>query len=397
MGTITKKIFCFLFVFVCLAYGIEYSLRIKALGTDFAYLIPDYETDLYQNPQLLGEKLSGISFEPNLGEPLTMRFLFKRFGLFGKYWGSYYSKKYSNYTLTDCKYIYINDLWMLDLRGKIWKFLADEVWNWFNDGVYVINNDYWNTEYFDSTRTIEYILSVNGSNRLGRTLTIQHKVCAGVYNCYKNYKYYSDVTTYDRWLIISTGKIGLYYRNTNIENKFTSWYLEVGGPVSTPEIDALPYSILSSLSDGIEIEPIHRFIYKNFVSKIAWAKGIPLDGNSFVTIGLHNVFLFQQTDERRIQTNINLRGVRNTFSLPIACEYMFNKIAVRLGTKLFYAIKGNKEWHDDSTILYINEHKIDFGYSFGLGWQIDEHWAIDFYNNSDLSSVKNWAIYIKRF
>lgn len=390
------KLISLFFLFICLTYGIEYSLRIKALGTDFAYLIPDYETDLYQNPQLLGENLSGISYEPSLIQPLTLRFLTRRFGLCGNYWFKYlgYDTDYNNGYNSN---FFIRDLWMLDLRGKIWKFLANEVWNWFNDGVYVINNDYWNSEYFDLTRTIKYILSANGSNRLGRILTIQHKICAGAYNSYKNYKYYSDVTNYDRWLIISTGKIGLYYRNINIKNKFTSWYLEVGGPVSTSEIDALPYSILSSLTDGIEIEPIHRFIYKNFIAKIAWAKGIPLDGNSFVAIGLHNIFLFQRTDERRIQTNINLCGVRNILSLPIACEYMFNKITVRFGAKLFYAIKGNREWNDDSIMLYINEHKIDFGYSFGLSWQPDEHWTIDFYNNSDLSSVKSWAIYLKHF
>jgi len=73
IGNRMVKLTVFFFLFVRLSYGIEYSLRIKALGTDFAYLVPDYETDLYQNPQLLGEKLTGVCFEPDLNEPLTLR------------------------------------------------------------------------------------------------------------------------------------------------------------------------------------------------------------------------------------------------------------------------------------------------------------------------------------
>lgn len=390
-----QKLVVSFFAFICFTYGIEYSLRIKALGTDFAYLIPDYETDLYQNPQLLGEKLSGISFEPYSNEPLSIRFLFKRFGLCGKYWGGYLSQKEPYSSDISNKYIYINDLWMLDLRGKIWKFLANDVWNWYNDGTYEIYNKYRQAEYYDSTRTIKYIFSVNGSNKLGRILALHYKVCAGIYNGYRNYRYYSDQINYDRWLIITTGKIGLYYRNADIKNKFTSWYLEVGGPVSTAEIDALPYSILSHLSDGLEIEPIHTFITRNLVSKIAWAKGIPLDSNSFVAIGLRNDFVFQRADSEDVNININRRDIENTLTLPIAIEYTINKVALRFGTKLFYTIKNNKEWNYDSTLVYNNEHELNFGYSFGLSWQPDEHWTIDLYNKSDVSSLYNWAIYLK--
>lgn len=392
-----QKSFVLFFAFICFTYGIEYSLRIKALGTDFAYLIPDYETDLYQNPKLLGEKLSGISFEPDLDEPLTMRFLFKRFGLCGKYWGSFLNQKEAYSPLINNKYIYIKDLWMLDLRGKIWRFLANDVWNWYNDGIYEINNSYWQAEYYDSTRTIKYIFSVNGSNKLGRILALHYKVCAGIYHGNRNYRYYFDQINYDRWLIITTGKIGLYYRDTDIKNKFTSWYLEVGGPVSTSEIDTLPYSILSHLSDGLEIEPIHTFITRNFVSTIAWAKGIPLDDNSFIAIGLRNVFVFQRADSEDVNININRRGIGNTLTLPIAIEYKINKVALRFGTKLFYTINNNKEWNYDSTLIYTDEHDFNFGYSFGLSWQPDEHWMIDLCNNSDVLSINSWAIYLKHF
>jgi hypothetical protein len=156
---IAKKSLVFL-VLVCLGYTIEYSVRIKALGTDFAYLIPDYETDLYQNPQLLGTQLAGISFEPDLNEPVTARILFKRFGVCGSCWGSYSDHQSSAYTTTN-KHLYINDLWMLDLRGKVWKFLADDVWHWYNDGDYYEWHQVHDSLDYDSVRTIKYLFGVN--------------------------------------------------------------------------------------------------------------------------------------------------------------------------------------------------------------------------------------------
>ena len=78
-----NKYLVVLLAFASLCFAMQYSLRIQALGTDFAYLIPDYETDLYHNPNLMGEKLNGISYEPGLSAPVTMRVLTKRFGWFG--------------------------------------------------------------------------------------------------------------------------------------------------------------------------------------------------------------------------------------------------------------------------------------------------------------------------
>jgi len=389
---IRKKLFTLFFVFVGLTCGIEYSLRIKALGTDFAYLIPDYETDLYQNPQLLGEKLTGVSIESGLNEPLTMRFLFKRFGLCGKYWGSYYSEKDAYYGLTNSTHIYINDLWLLDLRGKIWKFLADEVWNWYNDLFYNVYDRYYNSYDYHYDRIVKYLFSANGANRLHRLISLQYRTCGGVLHHYEQHKYYSNEFWYEHRLVLISGKIGVFYRNVDATNHFTSWYVEISGPVSASEIDTLPYSLFSDLyySD-------FRVSYfaKTFIGKIGWAKAIPIDNNCFVAIGFREYFLLQRTD--RGDTNIELRGIRNILSLPIAMEHVIGKITLRIGTKLFYTVDNNKEWNSDSTLVYTNEHKLNFDYSFGLSWQPDEHWTIDLYNNSDLSSVKSWAIYLKRF
>lgn len=391
-----KKILVLLITLVCISHAIKYSSRIKALGTDFANLIPDYETDLYNNSQLLGKKLLGISYEPNLGTPLTMRVLTKRFGWFGNYWASYRNNKPPiPYWYPNIISISANDLWMLDLRGKLPKFLASDVWNLRNDGSYYKKPYYVNEMNYDTICTIKYLLSATGSHNIGKHLKIIPLVCGGIYGNYRNYRYSGEVQELDQWLFIYTGMVGIYYRNTPINNKFSSFYLTIGGPVSTSDIDGLPYSVYSHLF-GDEIQ--QTFFAKTLTAQLGLAKGITIDENGFIAIGMRDVLLYQRThtpDTSFIYPYTELRGLRNTLSFPLALEYNIGKIALRIGTRLYYTFKGDKEWNSDSTLTHYNEHQLNLGYSFGLSWQPTDNFIIDVYNTNNLAELDAWAIYLK--
>lgn len=378
-----------------LCFAIQYSLRIRSLGTDFAYLIPDYETDLYNNPNLMGEKLNGISYEPGLSTPLTMRFLTKRFGWFGNYWASYSNNKLPQ-RFHNVTSISVNDLWMLDLRGKFWKFLTDDVWNLYNDGSYNETRYFLNPDYYDTTRTIKYLYGVSGANRIGKYISVISKACIGYYGYYRNYKDYYTGQNIDQRQMVVTGNVGFYYRNATSIDRFTSFYLVVGGPASTQEIDNLPYSVFSHFYDN-EIEK--TLFAKTLIAQLGWARGIALNYNGFVAIGLRDVFLFQRTNTPDIsfaEPNSELRGLRNTLSFPIALEYDIGNVALRIGTRFYYTFKDDKEWNSDSTLARYNEHNLGFDYSWGIGWWLNEYFTVDLYNTSDLSSKNNWAIYLRR-
>lgn len=332
-----KKILVLLITLVCISHAIEYSSRIKALGTDFANLIPDYETDIYNNPQLLGEKLLGIAYEPDKDIPLTLRVLTKRFGWCGAYWANHRNNKLIDAVPINITSISVNDLWMLDLRGKLPKLFASDIWNLFNDGSYYKKRIYFNPTFFDTISTIKYLFSANGAYKIGEYMTLVPKVCAGIYFYNRNVLDFGYGQRSDQILLIYSGKIGVYYRNAPRANKFTSCYLSIGGPVSTSEIDNLPYSVFSHLS---EVDIGQTFFAKTIITKIGWAKGIPLNDNGFVAIGLRDVFMFQRTD--KADTNIALRGCRNTLSLPIALERAIGKIVLRIGTRLCYTFQNDR-------------------------------------------------------
>jgi len=387
-----RKLFIFLFICVCLCFGLEYSLRIKSLGTDFAYLIPDYETDLYLNPNLLGEKLTGVSYEPGLNMPMTFRILSTRFGWYGQYWGNYRNNKLIDARPINNTTVVVKDLWMLDLRRKLPKFIASNIWNLYNDGGYSGSYFYWSDDYYDTTKTIKYLTRVNSSYRIGNHWTAINRLCIGPYYYYKYARHLSDEQSVDQWLIIYSGRIGLFYRNVTTNNKFVTSYIDIGGPISTADIDNLPYSVFSHVSEKFP-EIVMTPFANAFIAKFGFAKSFPVDENGCVVAGWYDNFLFQQTEQA--DTNITLRGINNRLSFPIALEWICSKLTFRFGTNLLYNLNYRREWDNDSTFVRVNEHTLNFAYTFGFAWQPNEHFVIDLYNIGNLAQVNNWAIYLK--
>ncbi len=392
-----RKVVIAFSILISISYGIEYSLRIKALGTDFAYLIPDYETDLYLDSEILGaQSLAGFSLEDG-PQPLTLRLFTKRFAWCGQYWGRYsedqdsfsnrYGKSYS---------IAIKDFWMLDLNGKFWKFLTDEVWNMYNDCNYAYIHNYWDAWHFDTTRSIEYLFGVSGSRRIGDYFKIITNYRMGVYYTDQINVYGSDISAFEKLLLPVSGIIGIHYQKATKPNDFTSFYLLTGGPTTTVDIDNLPFSIWSHVDDG---EILFTWFARTWIVKAGFAKGINIDDNGMFVIGLRDTFLLQSTFD--IEDVTNNRGLRNVLSLPVGFEYNVNNIVLRIGTHIDYAYTEDKIWdywnYADTLRVYEkhNKQRLNWGYSFGLQWRVSDNFYIDMYNNNCISALDEWAIYLK--
>ncbi len=399
-----NRLLIILLVIICFAHAIEFSQRIQALGTDFAYLVPDFETDIYRNPQLLGEGLIGIIYEPQPRDiyyrliyappyvanislpysypPLTLICLSKRFGIYGKYWPSYsYDLSPSSYgwnSLTSYSFRF-QDLWMFKIKKL--------VLNIYNDG-YFSKIEYLNSNNSNSLdKRFSYLFKVQYAFNIGKFYDLDIKVGAGFYERTTQTDYYD---TYNQQIKIPTAQISLFYRNSPFANKFTSWYISLGGPVSTTEIDSLPHSIYSNLSEN-EHETI--FFANTFMSKCGWATGLPINDKSFVAIGISEDFTYQKANEESMAND--LQAINNEISLPVGIEYNIKQISIRLGAKLNYVVESIQEWQTDTLVNEEINHIVNYNYSFGIGWQPNEHFVIDLYNNSDLANLRNWSIYFK--
>jgi hypothetical protein len=392
-----KKIVILSILFISSIYGIEYSLRIRSLGTDFAYLVPDYETDLYLDPNILGERhLVGLSLEDSY-LPVTLRLLTERFGWYGQYWGHYsesqdlfYGAHGKSYTMT------VKDLWMLDLRGKLGKFLASDVWNIYNDGVYSYAHSYWDTFHFETARMIEYLFGVSGSWRIKDNLKIVTNSRVGIYYTDNEHVYYDEYTAFEKMLLPFSCMFGLHYQNTGSPYSFTSWYFLTGGPLTMADIEDLPFSIWSNIDDG-EIQ--YSWFAQTWSTKIGFAKGISLEDRGMFVFGLRDTFLLQNTSD--IEDVTNDRGIRNVLTMPLGIEYTASSITLRIGTHIDYEYTYRKiwdYWNNTNTLRVYNrqdKHSLEWGYSFGMQWRLTEKFIIDMYNNNMLTDVDEWALYLK--
>lgn len=390
-----KKVVICIYMCVALCGGLEYSLRIGALGKEFAYLIPDFETDLYLNPNHIGEKnIKGAVYHGTAAYPLELRLFCNKFAWGSQYWGNYYHASNDNDEFQyNAKFLRWNDFWLLDMRGKKLSALSlYDIWSMYNDLYYY---EYKSIFYGDgdTTRTLHYIGTAREAYKISEKFTIITRSGAGLYYEYESSNI-SIIT--EKVLAFLVGKIGCYYRNVQARNRFTSAYFSAGSPLSTEKIDVLPFSVLSHVSDMSGFQ--YNWYPRAVEFDLGWAKSIPLHERSFIATGFHNTLLYQRTNEA--DTTIEYRALRNTLTLPLAFEYKIRTFAFWLGAKLSYTYNGSKIWDDTTVDIIQNTHSLRTYQSIGFQWMPFEKMAIDFHystpgNYATLARLKEWSIYIK--
>jgi len=392
-----RRLLVFSLILCCLANALQYSHRIRALGTDFANLIPDYETDLYRNPQLLDKGIVGISYEPTyiyvyrLYEylpvtihqmPVKLRLMTERLGMMGQYWMHYsHDLEPSDYGWQSSTYkaFRIQDVWMHRIR--------DAVINLYNDLDYSKVSLLTSTNAESIENRIEYIAKTQVSLKIRKRLNLDLKIG---YGFYESSKETDRAQLYKQRINLGLARIGFYCGTMSGPNDFTTWYIDIGSPLTNTEIDSLPYSIFSSLGDD---EHTVMWFARTLLVRLGFAKSLLLSNRAFAAVGVRNAFLYQNTDDATEATD--LRGIKNTLSMPLAFEYGINDVALRLGTRLRYDFKSLREADDNALSGQSIQHELTYDYSFGIGWQPHKNLVLDIYNNGNLWCLRDWAIYVK--
>jgi hypothetical protein len=379
--------------------ALDYSQRIKALGTDFAGLIPDYETDLYRNPYFLDRGIVGISFEPTFvyyyrqylyqyiavnQKPVKLLLMNKNMGMMGQYWANYsHDLEPGNYGWRSSTYkaFLVNDVWMYRMRKA--------VINLYND------LDYAKLSYLTSTNSeategkTEYIAKTQVSLQIRKRLNLDLKFG---YGFYENSKEMDQNEILKQRINLGLFRMGLYCRSISSPNDFTSWYVDIGSPITNTDVDSLPYSVYSRVANH---ESEFVLLANTISSRFGAAKAVPIGDRGFLAIGFTDHFLVQNTEENQdTLENVGLQGIVNTASIPTALEYTVNTVSFRFGAKISYTFKNLRE----TKFVVIAQdlyHTLSYDYSFGIGWQPHKKVALDIYNNSNFAYLRDWAIYVR--
>jgi hypothetical protein len=376
-----KSILVCLFSLAHLAGGMYYSHRIKALGTDLAWLIPDFQTDLYQDPQILSGRTIGLGFDEQASTPLNAIFTSSRFGMITRLWFEYKGEQEAGYPglqNTRDYFLQLNDLWMLKIK--------DEVWNIYNDvslNRFEINSTQASDDHL--LQTLEYFIKTQTSMNTG-SLKIDFKIAVGFY---EHVDQYAHTNIYNQRIGIPSGRIGLFYSRVPAHNLFIRWYISLGGPISRTEIDSLPYSIYDDLADH---ERRIKYFGNTLIAKAAWARAWPLARQSFFVLGIRNDFIFQPVNN--YATGNDLQAIVYRLKIPLAIEYLINPVYVRIGAGLVYGLETSKESNNTGLVKEQTAHQLKYVYSFGLGWRLNEYLTIDLYNQEYLERLSSWSINI---
>lgn len=373
------QIMLFLVAFVPSSNTTEYSSRIKALGIGFAYLIPDYETDLFNNPQLLGTRVSSITYNPDEGARFKFIHLSPRFGVYARYWPSYvnnFDSLSNEWRRNSHGQLFIRDLWMVRVRNYIVNLSGDGYFD-------IEENEEHDTQYSMNFATDYYVrsqLALNISKNCYLDIKIGSALYAEIQKRGENY-------AYSPCIISPTGCVGIYKKDIAYTNNFRSWFFSVGGPVSRFDETLMPFPIYQDMDTSM----LKVKLFGNaMIAKIGWGKGIPIAGTCCLIVGLRNNFSFQRSTEE-LSSRVH-QGFKNTLSFPVAVEFTLSKTNLRFGTHVDYTFRRHSVYANASELLKSDEHSLDYGYSFGLGWTPSEHLTIDFYNLKKLHDLQEWSV-----
>lgn len=362
----------------------EYSSRIMALGFNLAYLVPDYETDLFNNPQLLGTKVSGISYNPNEGALWRLAYLSSGFGVYARYWPLYFATfdSTSNEWGRDRHIrLSVRDLWMV----KIGSYIV----NLSNDGYFDVDEGESHDTQYSMNFAADYYVRSQVAFNLGENYYLDIKAGVG-FNAWIQKR--GTSLAWSPRVISPTGCIGVYKKDITTSNDFRTYFLSVGGPVARCDESLLPgFTTLDFDTSALEI----KLFYDAVITKIGIGRGMPIAEGSCFIIGLRNSFAFQRSGE--IQSPRIHQGFKNICTLPVAIEYAIGKVIIRFGTHIDYTFRRYCVFSDGSELLKRDKHDFEYSYSFGLGWTINEHFLVDFYNLRKLYELQEWSVSLQYY
>ena len=216
-----KRVVILTMFVICAMHAAEYSHRMIALGTDLANLIPDYETDLFRNPQILQKLLAGISHQPAYGysyrivpyppiyvyvspTPISLKLMTGNLGMMGEYWFDYrHDLELDTYGwLASTFQAYrLQDLWMSRMKNF--------VFNIYNDLDYSKVRYVTPTNLVSTARDLEYIIRTQAAFPVRKNLVLDIKIGFGFY---EHKSEMSDYAFYDQRVNLGLARVGLFCR-----------------------------------------------------------------------------------------------------------------------------------------------------------------------------------------
>ncbi len=389
-----RKLLLLSLILISISNARDLSCRMRAMGDDFALLIPDYETDVFYNPIFLGKKQIGIYYNTMEETQIKINFLHRSFGLYGFYWPGYFYN-YESDGIDWFTNSYCNDrfkgVFLLKIESIGFSITPD---------ISLVRNKYWDSaERKELASTQKFMFKASAGFHLTDKFFIFIEPTFGFW---EELTRTQNIDTQHKDIFIPSGRINILYRYIKENNHFLIGYLEIGGPTSNDDVNERSFSHFSNLN-GIttSIEPFGNSLTTN----LGICRGFPIGVNSMIALGCLENFSFDFVSHQQLIPNLfdsKLHTLNNRVSLLIALEYYINHVVIRSGAEISHFYRVSEEQYLSNGYIATSQVRnsgINYNFSFGFGWQLKEKLIVDLkhiggYRNYILG-LDNWSIYLK--
>jgi hypothetical protein len=360
------------------------SIRIEALGIDFAGVLADRQTDIdIRNPAYLeGYKAiivtrKGYNYSLWSG-PLNLYLFYNHFGLMFRHRGHYFLNTDPTYPK--------NQLYQFNLSGY-----------WTNSGFglqYDFYMDDQKLEYITSTATTQkenftfHNLTIGYRPRNHNNLDLRCRLSLGSYDSVALEFIGSQLAPVRQTeFLIPSAQIGLSYERSFSEKNSFCLLIDLGGPASGFEAKRLPTPFQSTIERNEYGEPKQfAFFANSFSSRVAGTFSFYPDKSILFALGVNNFW-----------SGAKIRGGNpgsvwfNTLVLPLAFEWQSNEvIAIRAGIRALYYYHYLKQ---EKTV--INSYWLQ-SQSFGLGFKLYPSWYLDLAILNNILQIESFNLSLRK-
>jgi hypothetical protein len=359
------------------------SIRIKALGFDFAGVLQDLQTDIeVRNPVYL-EGYRAVTFfhkgyYSSWSMPLNFSWFDTHFGLAIRY-GSHY---YNNTNATN-------------LRDQFYRFNLSGFWSKANFGLQY--------DFFIDDQSLDYVTSTTArrnENFTFNTITLGYQpvnLTGFDFRCRLGLGYFDS--TYSEFIggqltptakinfFIPSCQVGLSYEKAVFEKSSLNFLVDLGGPASSFEVKSLPVPFQSTVKRNSQSEPSKLDFFANSLStRVAGAISFQPDASYLVALGVNNLW----TGVKTKQENQTTAWVY-ILSLPLAIEWKPNEnIAIRGGVRAEYYYQYSKQQLSQTTSYWSRFQ------NFGLGFRLFQDWYLDLTSLSNLLQIESIDLSLRK-
>jgi hypothetical protein len=387
---LTSKYLCLLFIIFLSASSVlgldwnyDTSTRIEALGTDFAGVLKDLQTDIEVRSPVYVEGYRALTIfhrghDYQWDMPLSFSLFYNHFGLALSYGGHYFLNTNTTNPKDEFYRFNLSGFWSKENYGFQYEFFIDD-----QDLDYAgFNNASSDEDFTFNSITFGY----RPSNLSG--FDFRCRIGLGYYDStYSEFIGGQLTPTAQTKFFIPSAQIGVSYERNVFNNGVLNLLADLGGPASGFELRRLPLPFQSTVWRNSAGTPSALDNFANsFSTRVAGAVSYVPRPSLLICFGVNDFWSGAQSQ----QENRNNSWI-NIFSLPLGIEYKpTDNISLRGGVRAAYYYQYSRQQLSQVISYWWRAQ------SLGLGIRLFKDWFLDITSLNNLLAIESIDLSLRK-